>query len=880
MAAPRTGSSLIEAYLARTGMLPSGSEKARYDELTGLAETGFVRQAGGVRPGWTDLSVTVDAIGAAGLRDLVDRVERLLEDDGVTYTPLVPTDRHLQEPTAPQPGDFPEPGRWKLDPLPLIVDDAEWNALETGLIQRSTLLDAILTDLYTDRRLIGNGHLPPELVFALPGYLRPAMGITIPGSHQLFLHAVDVYRSSSGGFEALTDRAQAPSGAGYAMADRRVVARVLPELFRRSAPRALAAFFHTMRSALESVAPTDTDEPRVVVLSPGPYSETAYDQAVLASRLGVPLVESDDLTVRRGRLWMLSMGRLEPVHVVVRRVDAIWSDPLDLRPESRLGVAGLTEASRRGAVTVVNTLGSGVLESPALLPFLPGLARSVLGETLKLPSAPTFWCGDPGSLGHVLAHLDQMVLRPVGPGRSVLPTMLASADVARLRSRIADEPGAWVGQEVAGLSEAPMAAGRGLTAGQVSIRLFSVAHGSGYVAMPGGLGRVQGADWATATRSSSVAKDVWVRSTRESVAVSDRTAPDRTGVDEADADWGPGRTGPDRQEFSTSPRVLEDMFWLGRYAERTEDLTRLLVAVRAKVDDFRYRSWHPGSGCVPVLLSAVAMVSATRGFPADADPAVRLHELLSDPLEPGTVAQSLAGLREAARSVRDQLSETTWSVLAATDRAVADLDAGSDPGAAMNAVVVGMLALTGLTAENMIRDPGWLLMDLGRRIERGLQVTALLRATTSQTLHPEAEMQVGEAVLSAAESGVTYRRRYHGRIRLAGMLELLLFDAGNPRSLAYQLGQARADLLALPDGSSTSRPHRRLEELESALRRADPDDLQKAGDQDGHPDLVELLDQLHEGLRGLSDAVAERHLRHPAPMHNLDNLLTGTGVAW
>src|SRR5664279_6133358 len=581
--APGERPALVDAYLARSGMFATGvGDPRRYDEMTGTG--------GSLLPGWSELAAALNAIGEHGLADLSGRVDRLLEDDGVTYTPV---DAVVADPAA-APAD---PERWRLDPLPLVVEDAEWRRLEAGLIQRSTLIDAVLSDLYGDGKIIENGLLPPELVYLHRDYLRPAHGITIPGAHQLFFHAVDVCRRTTGSFQALGDRTQAPSGAGYAMADRRVVSRVLPDLFHHSSPRGLGAFFHTMRSALGSVAPTAAEDPRVVVLTPGTHSETAFDQAMLASLLGVPLVESADLTIRRGRLWMLSMGRFEPVDVVVRRVDAYWSDPLDLKPASRLGVVGLAEACRRGTVTVVNTLGSGVLESPGFAPFLPRLARAVLGETLKLPSVPTFWCGDDTARSHVLARLDQMVLRPTGRGKSVFPSMMSRAAQDTWRTRLRAEPTAWVGQQVAPFSEAPMAAPHGLIAGQASMRLFTVAHGSGYVAMPGSLGRVQDTELTNPDGRSSIAKDVWVRSART----------DSTDRREGRV-WlyeGPV-VHPERSESTSSPRVLEDMFWLGRYAERTEDLTRLLIVTRERIDDFRFRPEHLGAGCVPVLLSAVA----------------------------------------------------------------------------------------------------------------------------------------------------------------------------------------------------------------------------------------------------------------------------------
>ena len=313
------------------------------------------------------------------------------------------------------------------------------------------------------------------------------------------------------------------------------------------------------------------------------------------------------------------------------------------------------------------------------------------------------------------------------------------------------------------------------------------------------------------------------------------------------------------------------MFWLGRYAERTEDLVRLLTAARYRVDDFRFRPEHLGAGCVPVLLSAVSSVSGTRAFAAEEDPTRRIRDLMLDAGENGSVAQSLAGLREAARSVRDQLSGDTWMVLAATDRALGELaDAPPDAGVVLASkqsdVLSGMLALSGLISENMIRDPGWYFLDLGRRIERAQQVVALLRATLTRSHSSATDSLVVESVLAASESGVTYRRRYRGRIQVATMLELLLLDVGNPRSLAYQVAAARADLRALPDSSGTSRPVRKLEEVDATLRRTRPEDLDVIDDDGARRELLALLEGLHDALRGIADSIAAQHFWHPSPM--------------
>ncbi len=568
---------------------------------------------------------------------------------------------------------------------------------------------------------------------------------------------------------------------------------------------------------------------------------------------------------------MRALGRYEPVDVVVRRVDAAWSDPLDLRPDSQLGVVGLTEACRRGTVTVVNTLGSGVLENPGLLQYLPALARELLGEELKLDSVPTFWCGDESSRSHVLAHFDQMVLRPTGPGNSVVPAMLSSSEQTKLRLRIGAEPTRWVGQQRASFSEAPVAGAGGLVAQRVGLRVFTVAHQSGYVAMPGGLGRVvgdQGLPVFAASRESiptgpSVAKDIWVRSVR---------AEPSTSAEPINLlDSGP-LVEPIEMAAAASPRVLEDLFWLGRYAERTEDLTRLLITARELADTFRFRPYDPGSGSVPVLLAAVSAVSAAYpALPPWVDPASRMRQVVLDAATPGTVAQSLAGLQETARAVRDQLSGDTWMVLAGVDRAIAELAASPDDSGAVlqtthAAILSGMLALSGLASENMVRDPGWRLMDIGRRLERGQQLAALLRATLTQAHPSDVESIVIESVLAVAESGLTYRRRYRGRVQVGTVLELLMLDAGNPRSLAYQVNAIADNLKHLPDASGTSRPERLTEELAATLRRARPsemDDLDRTG---SRAELDEFLTDIHDALRNLADAVAAAHFWRSRPM--------------
>jgi uncharacterized circularly permuted ATP-grasp superfamily protein len=415
---------------------PGGQAVAAYrdwaGELPGVDELVTAEDA---RPASADLAATIDLLGVPGLLARRAQTVRLVEDDGVTYG-------------APRGPDGADPGRvvparWRLDPLPVVLDAGQWQQLQTALAQRVELLDLVLTDLYGPRELLRQGVLPVEVVFGHNEFLRVADQIRLPGPRQLFLAAVDLGRDAAGGWTVIGDRTQAPSGAGYAMENRRIVSKVMPGLYRDTRLERLRAFFHTVRAGLQEVAPATAEAPRVVILTPGPGSETAFDQSFLATLLGYPLVSGEDLVVREGRVFMRALQRLEPVDVVLRRVDAWFSDPLELRPESRLGVPGLLEAARAGTVSVVNTFGSGVLENPGLLPFLDRAAHLLLGEPLRLPSATTWWCGDPASRSHALARLDSLVFKPLsrGVGRpSVFGWELSAARREQLRRRIEAAP--------------------------------------------------------------------------------------------------------------------------------------------------------------------------------------------------------------------------------------------------------------------------------------------------------------------------------------------------------------------------------------------------------------------------------------------------------
>jgi uncharacterized circularly permuted ATP-grasp superfamily protein/uncharacterized alpha-E superfamily protein len=833
---------------------------------------------GRIREHWAHTGRVLNDLGLDELLDRRDEASRLLDDDGVTYNVYGRDDPA----SAPAPAAAP----WGLDPVPLLLASEEWAGVELGVIQRAELLNLILTDLYGPRQLLRRGVLPDELVLSHPGFLRQCDRIRVPGSQQLFTTAVDLARDGSGRCTVLADHTQAPSGAGYALENRVVVSRVFPSLYRDSQVHRLAPFFRTLRASLQDYAPPDTDDPRIVLLSPGPWSETAFEHAYLAAHLGYPLVEASDLTVRDGRVWLRSLGRLERVHVILRRTDAWFCDPLELRGDSRLGVPGLVEAARLGGVSILNTLGSGLLENPGLLPYLPRLSEHLLGEQLLLPSVPTWWCGDEDGRRHVLAHLDRLVIKPIARGvgpTAVFPWELSRDGRDELRRRIETHPAGWVGQEPLELASAPTLTPTGLEARRTVLRAFAVARGDSYTAMPGGLTRVAGSGGISgdpqaapgspriSNQAGAISKDTWVLASEP---------------EKLSGFWlaaGPPVAAIDPQA-SMSSRAAENLFWLGRYAERAEAMARLVRTAHDRRNDFQRGANPAGTECLQVLLTALTRVSSTYpGFVGDggsdrlAAPGEELFHLVVDDNRPGTLAHAVRHLLGAAQAVRDQLSTDTWMVVGTLDREIRDLRQ-SDPHRplvvqhTLGRIMQSLLALSGLAGESMVRDPGWRFMDAGRRIERGQQLAALLRATVTVERSTATDSLLLESVLIAAESIITYRRRYRSHAQLETLLDLLVIDADNPRSIASQLDQLAVDvrlMAGLDHGSRLSEPERLVLEASTALRLADTAVLAGPRADGTRPELDDFLSRILELLYRTADAIDRDRFVHLLPQQSL-----------
>ena len=813
----------------------------------------MLEASGAPRPHWARLMRGLSGLGAAGMAQRWERARRLIRDNGVTYNVY----------GDPRGTDRP----WKLDALPLLVPAAEWRRLATGIEQRAELLNLILADLYGPQRLLRDQRLPPEIVFANPGFLRPCHGVQPPEGRFLHLHAADLARAPDGRWWVLGHRTQAPSGAGYALENRIALSRALPELFRDCHVARLAPFFASFRATLARLAPRGHDVPHVVLLTPGPHNETYFEQAYLARYLGFGLVEGGDLTVRDGVVYLKTLEGLERVDVIVRRLDDDFCDPLSLRGDSSLGVPGLVQAVRAGTVTVANALGSGLVESPALLAFLPPLCRHLLGEELELPSVATWWCGDPDARAYVEQHLASLVVKPVFPGTGMEPVFGADLDAAgreALIARVRARPSAFVAQEQVALSTAPSWEDGRLQPRHVTLRTFCVATATGYSVMPGGLTRVaeRTGSLVVSMQRGGGSKDTWV--------LADGPVPAFSLLRPAGEVVEVSRGGS-----GLPSRVADDLFWLGRYLARAEGTVRLLRAILRRLASESDPGAAPG---IPALVDALAVTLELPDLPdAEVDPGA-VERVVTDLVRATEPARALrptlaAALRLAA-VVRDRISADTWRSLTEVQRGLAALvpRAGSplvEVLEVLDRFVLALAAFDGLLGDGMTRTHDWRFTDIGRRLERALHTAALLRTTLVATRADEAAAL--DAVLDVADAAVTYRRRYLGSALAEPALDLLLVDETNPRAIVFQLAALEEHVRRLPRAEA---PFRSAEErlatgILTRVRLADVPRLAAIGPDGSREGLEILLGGLTEDLPALADRLTSRYLSHAQPPRRL-----------
>ncbi len=767
------------------------------------------------------------------------RIARQLLDNGVTY--------NVHASGASR--------AWSLDLLPHIVPTDEWTSLERGLRQRARLLEAMAADIYGPQVLLREGIVPPAAITAHRGFLRPCHGTWPPSGRFLHVLAFDVARAPDGRWCVIETRTQAPSGAGYALENRLSLSSLFADAFRDQHVERHAPFFRTLRDTLVETAPRDGDAPHVVLLTPGRFSETYFEHAYLARYLGFTLAEGADLTTREGRLFLKTVGGLRRVHAMLRRLDDDFCDPLELRTDSTLGVAGLIQAWREGHVLVANAPGTGVLESPLLPASLDRAAQRLLGESLEVGSPQAWWGGDDG-LDTVLDRLDSCVVKPLTPGtmaRTVLGPAIDARERAAWRTRIEMEPRRYVLQEYVPLSHAPIWHGGRLDMRAVLMRVFVVATSAGdYMVMPGGLSRIAGVDRRLVSgQGGGGSKDTWVLSDRpvdpESLLPGRITVHDIT-----------------RSERLVSSRAAEHLFWMGRYAERSENAARLMRAALARLHDDDPMVTGDGSPIIEVLRGHGMLEPIPEN---EAEPAWDSRTLAASLVQGLTDARSLQSVAfnvdqtvRVAGAVRDRLSADNWRVLNQLREVlrhdVARQQGLSDAQDRLDEVILSLVAVGGLEMAHMTRDDGWRFMSLGRHLERLLYIATTVSALERSALagHP----RLLEWLLDVSDSIITYRARYMGRAEWLPAADLLLFDPRNPRSAVFQLSKLAKHVPLLPSADSLGGLAPVLDRL-SRLRTT----TDATADLFPHDESVaDFLAQAEEAALQLSDALTLRYFSH------------------
>ena len=828
-----------------------GIEPGVFDEL--------LDENGNVRPMWQPVIASFERMSEAERENARGALLRVLDENRVTFV------------TEGDAGATQRP--WQLDLLPMLISPQEWSALEQGLIQRARVLNAIVDDCYGEQRALHAGQMPPSIVYSNPRYLRPCANLPTRDGTQLHFLAFDCARSPDGQWWILSDRAEAPTGAGYALENRITTSRVLPELFAGQNVRRHAGFFRDFSDYFLNLP--QRDEPLAVCLSHGPTQRSYFEHSYLARYLGYSVVEGSDLAVRDDRVFLKTVEGLRPVDLLLRNVRSEFCDPLELRSESMIGIPGLLQAARAGRVTIGNSLGSGLVESDAFLSFLPALCRFYLDEDLKLPSVATWWCGQEAERNHVIDNLDKLIVRRISAENSVLAgeydlsvgADLSHADRDWLIGQLRMNGHDFVGQEALSLSTAPVwSADGGLHPAPVLMRLFVAMTGNGYAVLPGGLTRVAiDSDPAAAWLSAGdVSKDTWVLS-EEPVETFSLLAQRQEAV------W------LRRGTRDLPSRAADNLFWLGRYAERAEAAVRLLrsLIVRLHGDPGMTVSNVPPERIIAALVSQKHL-TARRGkriLQLGHDALEReLWTIIFDPESHDGLTAVMGNVRRTAEVVRERLSADAFSVLMSLDDAPRQdtLVLGNEFGQALKALdrlIRYLAAFSGMVMENMTRGVGWRFLDLGRRIERVRTLSQLTQQLTARG-DPRTDGTL-DLLLELADSTMTYLGRYQAQAQLARVLDLLLVDETNPRSVAFQMATIETHLsqFAHSKRDGLLGPDMRIAtELLSRLRLADVVELSENVSRFGTRIALDRLSRdTEQGVDLLSDHVTRQYFSHASP---------------
>lgn len=814
----------------------------------------YLDAAGKPRPHWEKVSQSFGQITPEDWDRRQNRLDSLVQENGITYN-VYQEDKSNQRP-------------WSMDMLPLVLEAHELKSLEASLSQRAHLLNVILGDVYGRQTLLRSGGMHPYLLYANPSFHHPCHGL-LPNRHRhIQIYSADITRSPSGKWWVLGDRVENPSGLGYALANRMLSSRLFPQIMQSVEVSSLQPFINAFTGLVESLTPYRADQPNVALLTPGPNNQTYFEQSFLARNLGYTLAEGADLAVRNNQLFMKTIGGVQRVDVLLRRSDTSWTDPLELRSDSTIGIPGLLNAVRQGNLSIANSLGSGVVENTATLAFLPWHCRNFLGESLEIPSVATWWCGQPSERKYVIENIDKLAIKPTfwqKPHRSYFGPSLAAEEKEELIARINHRPEQYCGQEIVSNATLPAARnGQNLEPRNFQLRVFLVAFENGWRMMPGGFARYSYAtnDPSVAQQKGGESKDTWVLQSktaktqkRQSINVS---------------------TSKIRRHSNDLPsRSADNLFWLGRYIERAESLARFCQTLwTILIEESSHEHQHVA---LPFLEQIIPYEDDSKNYLLPDSQQLDIQKTedaiinaLFDERSSTSLISNFNAIERTAAKVKERLSSDTWKRLAAM-RDIARKSSSKnhsvyDDNTAqlLDRSLEALSSFIGNLMENTTRTQGWRFLQLGRRIERGIATANILRS--SFVNHTQGDEDLILKLLAWGDSAMTYRRRYLNTFTEINALDVLCLDSDNPRSLAFQAQELQQILTQLPHASENERdPINQIAlRIYSSIALVDLADLtNNSREPDGQ--LDKFFSEIVTGLQQLAMSIERSYFAHTQP---------------
>tara|TARA_R110000868_G_scaffold56488_5_gene174794 strand:+ start:3502 stop:6060 length:2559 start_codon:yes stop_codon:yes gene_type:complete len=805
-----------------------------------------------INPNWEKLLNNLTQMGAEALISKQNEINWLMDENGVTYNVYKdPKGMHRA---------------WELNIIPFLIHQKEWETVEKGIKQRSELLNLILKDIYGKRELIKNGVIPPEVIYAHRGFLRQCDQIQYKTTKNLLIHSADLARGPDGRMWVVNDRTQAPSGMGYALENRYSTSRILPDIFKNIHVKQPTKFFFDYNEMLIDSAPQNKENPNIVILTPGPLNETYFEHAYMSSFLGYPLVTGNDLVVRSGKIWMKSLKELKQVDVILRRVDDVFMDPLELREDSYLGVAGLLDVVRQQNVTIINPIGSGVLENSGLIPFMNAICKYYFNEELILPQIASWWCGQEKERNYVLNNLTNLVVKRIDRSNResiFFCEFLTASQQDKLKTEILSNPYSFVAQERISFSTAPDFVKDKLEPRKVLCRIFSIAKKDTYSVMPGGLVRVaaERENLFVSNQRGGVSKDFWIVTDEPQTNIQNYSWDSSCKISISGINDLPSNT-------------AENLYWSGRYLGRALITARFLRTVLNKMSYEQYNLRKSPSKSLLCLFQSITNITSTfpgfvgeDGEEALKDPLKEIGSLIIDKDRMGSFAQTLSSFNHSYYTLRNLWSKDMWRVFDGIQKIWTRFEDEDDKTSIsvliklLDRIITRLIAFMGLIEESILVDQGLLLYFIGLQTEQAMMNIAKCRSLLVVNYNEQPQYEILESILASHESLNIYRYSYRSYLSIENVINLILLDTDYSKSLTYQIRRIQKDIDRLPhseiSGNATdcqkfiSEATFKINSLKiESLLELTPDGVIRQHLDDS---LAEISDLLHETSMAVSD---------------------------